>query len=259
MDIRREQFSDNLLKAVGQIDLSTPTDLVRALVLYTRIMNDQGVVNTISLEYVQNYDGKAKYKQFKKYFDQQYDMFNRNGMTHEDKHSILLNVARRLPKSPENVKDMKRVSEMVIEEMQKRIKFNKSRELRANLISKFKIAIKKYMNLTYMLGYNEPSLCVKNLATSHKIDKYMLSGDFSPILLPFLPDIENIIRESYENYEMKDSWEMLKGRYFNHKSDYMTLATEIKALFTPNIRNFSDYIDNLYTDKYRKLRLEGRK
>ena len=54
---------------------------------------------------------------------------------------------------------------------------------------------------------------------------------------------------------MQDAWELLKGRYFNHKADFQNKALEIKSNFTKNIRNFSEYFDKMYLDTYYSLML----
>jgi hypothetical protein len=126
-------------------------------------------------------------------------------------------------------------------------------------VLKFKNAVKKYLNLTYSLGYNVPSQCVKMLATTHKLDKYVMSGDFPLMLLAFMPDLENVVRKSYEHYEMKDAWEVLNGRYFSCKSDYANLAMEIKTAFTRTIPNFTEYFDNMYTNTYYSMMLGKKK
>ena len=74
-----------------------------------------------------------------------------------------------------------------------------------------------------------------------------------------MPEVEEAIRKNYEHYEMKDAWENLKGRYFNHKAEYANLATEIKSTFNRTIRNFSQYFDSLYTDTYYKMMLSRRR
>ena len=129
-------------------------------------------------------------------------------------------------------------------------------EARKSLVDRFSKAVKKYLHLTFSLGFNEPSACVKFLAERHTLDKYVMSGDFPVILLPFLPEVESAIRSAYEHYEMQDAWEVFKGRYFNHKDEYSTLAVEIKSAFNKSIPNFSDYFDRIYTDTYYKKMLE---
>jgi hypothetical protein len=154
---------------------------------------------------------------------------------------------------------MQYLVKVVIDETRKVMKMNRLETARKNLISRFSNAVKKYLGLSFQLGFNEPSMCAKTLAEAHKIDKYRMSGDFSVILLPFLPELEKTIRNSYEHYEMQDAWELLKGRYFNHRDEYNNLAIEIKSSFKRSIPNFSEYFDRIYTDTYYKKMLEQRR
>lgn len=255
MDTRSSLYIDNLMKRVDEIEMITPQSLARTLALYIKVLNNNSVVNNVSCAYIDSYDGKKLYARFKLYFDNMYEMFLKNALDSSDRRLVFKNVAKRLSKLPTSIKGMKYVSQLVIEESHSLMKMKKTLNSKREIVEKFKNAIKKYLNLTFSLGFNEPSECVKTLIDHHKIDKYIMSGDFPVILLPFLPDIESRLKSCYENYEMKDAWEMLKGRYFNHKADYANIALEIKANFIKNIKNFSDYFDGIYTDTYYKMRL----
>ena len=79
------------------------------------------------------------------------------------------------------------------------------------------------------------------------------------MLLPFLPEIENALKKSYEHYEMVDAWEVLSGRYFNHKEEWSTIAIEVKNILPKTIGNFSDYFDRIYTDTYYNMMLKRQK
>lgn len=255
MDSRNRQNIECLVKKVDAINLLSPLDLARALSLYIKVMNDNGVVSNVSAAYIDNYDGRNFYKKFTKQFDRMYEMFLRNGMGEDDKRKVFKAVASRMNKIPTTVKAMAWLNQMVIDAAHSVLKLRNNLAIRQKIVGDFRNAVKKYLHLTWELGFNEPSACVKALAQQHKIDKYIMSGDFSVILLPFMPDIEAEIRRCYEHYEMQDAWEMLKGRYFNHKADWQNKALEIKSNFTKNIRNFSEYFDKMYIDTYYSLML----
>lgn len=256
MDTRDSQHVDNLSRKLKELQLLSPSDVARVLPLYIKLFNDNGPVRNISLAYIENYDGKKMYRRFKRHFDQMYEMFLKNAVTIDDRQAVFRKVADRVSKVPTTVKGMQYLVGIVMEETKNLKKRQRLIEARKALIDRFSKAVKKYMHLTYSLGYNEPSACAKSLAEKHTLDKYVMSGDFPVILLPFLPDIENTIKRCYEHYEMKDAWEMFKGRYFNHKDEYSTLAVEIKSAFNKSIPNFSDYFDRIYTDTYYKKMLE---
>lgn len=259
MDIRDNQFVDNLGKVLSDENILSPTDISRVLPLYIKVFNDRGVVRNVSLAYIKAYDGKSIYKKFGKYFDQLYSMFLKNSIEVKDRHVVFKRVAERVNSVPKTVKGMQYLVKVVIDETRKVMKMNRLETARKNLICRFSNAVKKYLGLSFQLGFNEPSICAKTLAETHKIDKYIMSGDFSVILLPFLPELEKTIRNSYEHYEMQDAWELLKGRYFNHRDEYNNLAIEIKSAFKQSIPNFSEYFDRIYTDTYYKKMLEQRR
>ena len=156
---------------------------------------------------------------------------------------------------PKSKKGMDILMGILYEETQSWLKNRHLVVQRQKLVTRFKLAVKHYLQMTYELGFNEPSACVKHLAETHKLDKYVLAGDFPVMLLPFMPEIEETIRKNYEHYEMQDAWEILKGRYFNHRAEYMNLAVEIKSTFNRPIGNFSQYFDNIYTNTYYKMML----
>ena len=83
-----------------------------------------------------------------------------------------------------------------------------------------------------------------------------MSGDFPLLLLPFMPELAQKIRDCYEHYEMQDAWEVFKGRYYDHVGEYSAIAVEIKSTFNRTIPNFTDYFDRMYTDTYYKKMLE---
>ena len=256
MDTRDRQYSDRLMEEMSKEGVSSPLDVARVLSLYVKMMNDNGLVSNFSLAYMRGYDGKRLYRRFASQFDRLYEMFLRNGIGVSERHDIFKRVARRVSRVPGTKAAMQSLSRTVIEETSKFLKSKRLLESKRGLISRFSKAVKKYLGIAYELGWNEPSACFKSLAASHKIDKYIMSGDFPVMLLPFLPDLEAAIKSAYENYEMKDAWEVIKGRYFNHKGEYSVLALEIKSAFNKAIPNFSDYFDRIYTDTYYKQMLE---
>ena len=256
MDIRDNPYIENLSKKLHEYPLLSPSDVARVLPLYIKLFNDNGPVRNISIAYMESYDGKAMYKKFKRHFDQMYEMFTKNSVSADDIHSIFKKVSERVIIVPKTAKGIHYLVNVVIEETRNLKKRRKLAESRKLLIDRFSNAVKKYLHLTYSLGYNEPSACAKSLAEKHALDKYVMSGDFPVILLPFLPDVETAIKRAYENYEMQDAWEVFRGRYFNHKDEYSTLAVEIKSAFNKSIPNFSDYFDRIYTDTYYKRMLE---
>ena len=258
MGMPGSQFTDALIDKIDELPLGTGTDLARALPLYIKAHNDNGVVRNISLAYIDNYDGKSVYKRFKRQFDQMFTVFQRNLMAVQDVQLVFKKVASREVRFPTTVKGMECLKGVVFDEVQKWRQSKKLNAQRQKLVAMFQVALKHYLKLTWELGFNEPSQCVRSLAESHKLDKYIMAGDFALMLLPFLPELEEVIRRSYERYEMKDAWEMLKGRYFDHKSEYANLAAEIKSTFKKRITNFSDYFDELYTNKFRKMMLNRR-
>ena len=255
MDSRNRQNIEGLVKKLDSLELLSPLDLARALSLYIKVLNDNGVVSNVSSAYIDNYDGKSIYRRFTRQFDTMHEMFLRNALGEDDKRKVFKRVAVRVHKLPTNKRTMEWLWRVVIEESHAVMKLNSNLEIRKKIVDAFREAIKKYLHLTWELGFNEPSECAKSLAQRHTIDKYIMSGDFPVILLPFMPDIEAEIRRCYENYEMRDAWEVLKGRYFNHKADYANKALEIKSNFTRNISNFSEYFDKMYTDIYYSLML----
>ena len=256
MDIKDCQHVESLAKMLKELQLLSPSDVARVLPLYIKLFNDNGPVRNISLAYIEDYDGKKIYRRFKRHFDQMYEMFLKNAVTVEDRQAVFRRVADRISKVPTTVKGMQHLVGVVAEETKNLKKKQRLVEARKTLVDRFSKAVKKYLHLTYSLGFNEPSACVKTLAERHTLDKYVMSGDFPVILLPFLPEVENTIRKCYEHYEMKDAWEVFSGRYFNHKDEYSTLAVEIKSSFNRSIPNFSDYFDRIYTDTYYKKMLE---
>lgn len=258
MATRDNQYIDTLFERIDQLPVGTSGDLARVLPLYIKAANDNGVVKNMSFAYIDNYDGRAFYKKFSRQLDQISAVFAKNALYGKDIRDVFKRVALRKNRIPKTVKDMDVLKGIVFEEIQSWLRRRHLVLKREKLVARFKLAVKHYLNMTYELGFNEPSACVKNLIENHKIDKYILSGDFAVLLLPFMPDVENAIRKNYEHYEMQDAWENLKGRYFDHKAEYANLATEIKSTFNRTIGNFSQYFDNLYTDTYYKLMLSRR-
>ncbi len=256
MDIRDNRYIDNMERRLKSYQLLSPSDVARVLPLYIKLFNDNGPVRNISVAYMDNYDGKSMYRKFKRHFDQIYEMFLKNAVTVEDRQIVFRKVADRISKVPTTVRGMQRLIGIVVEETRSLKKKQRLVNARRALVDRFSKAVKKYLHLTYTLGFNEPSACVKTLAERHTLDKYVMSGDFSVILLPFLPEVEVAIRKCYENSELQDAWEVFRGRYFNHKDEYSTLAVEIKSAFNRSIPNFSDYFDRIYTDTYYKKMLE---
>lgn len=259
MATRDNQYIDALFERIDKLPVVTSGDLARVLPLYIKAAHDNGVVKNMSFAYIDNYDGCAFYKKFSRQFDQIYAVFSKNALYGTDIKDVFKRVALRKNRIPRTVKDMDILKGIVFEEIQGWLRRRHLAIKREKLVSRFKVAVKHYLNMTYELGFNEPSACLRHLVENHKIDKYIMSGDFAVLLLPFMPDVEETIRKNYEHYEMKDAWENLKGRYFDHKAEYANLATEIKSTFNRTIRNFSQYFDNLYTDTYYKLMLSRRR
>ena len=255
MATRDNPYIENMLKRIDEKPILSPEDMARVLPLYVKVVNNNSIVNNVSIAYIDNYDGKSVFKRFKRHFEQLHEMFLRNGIDEIGRREIFKSVAKSTSRFPTNVQSMRSLNTLVIQTTQKWLKARRLKEAREVLASRFKLAVKKYLHLTYVLGFNEPSACAKSLAIHHKIDKYVMSGDFPVLLLPFLPEVEEAIRTSYEKYEMQDAWEMLKGRYFNHKDDFYTLALEIKSTFNVTVPNFSDYFDRIYTDTYYNMML----
>lgn len=258
-DTRNPLFTEKLVEKVDSLGLNTALDLARSMALYIKILGNEGVVNCVSPMYIDLYDGKRFYSKFNKWFDKIYESFEHNKFNDSDKRKILKKVAQSSFSIPKKVDHMKFLAQKIIFESSELNKMKRKFESRKHLLDRFKTSVKKYLNLTYELGYNEPSLCAMTLAKTHKIDKYILSGDFPVMLLPFLPELEESIQLNYEKYAMQDSWQMIKERYFNQKDKFMTLAIEIKSVFTKNIPNFSDYFDKIYTDTYYKLMLSRKR
>ena len=255
MPTRKSQYIDNLLARIDQLPVGSPEELARVLPLYIKATNDNGVVRNVSFAYIDNYDGRKIYSRFTRHFDGIHAVFRRSNFTSRDIRTVFKRVALRELKFPTTVKGMDVLKGMVYEESQKWLKFRSLAERREKLVSQFKRAVKKYLGMTYELGFNEPSACARSLIESHKMDKYIMSGDFAVILLPFMPELEEELRRSYEHYEMQDAWQNLKGRYFDHKAEYATIATEIKSTFNRTVGNFTRYFDDLYTNTYYRMML----
>ena len=255
MGIRSNQYTDNLLGEIDKLPVGVSAEQARALALYIKAYNDNGLLRNVSLAYIDGYTGVAFYKKFKRYFDQFQALFSKNLLEGDDIRRVFKRVASRLVRIPTSMKGMDVLKGILFEETQHLLKNRHLVTQRQRLVGRFKLAVKHYLNLTYELGFNEPSACVKYLAENHKLDKYVLAGDFPVMLLPFMPEIEDLIRKNYEHYEMQDAWELLKGRYFNHRAEYATQAVEIKSTFNRPIGNFSRYFDDLYTNTYYKLML----
>lgn len=250
------QNIDDLERRIDGIPILSPQNISRVLPLYIRVRNDRGILNTVSAAYIDNYDGSSVYKRFRKFFDQMYETFLRNAMNEDDIRAIFRKIAVRENRFPTNVTGMKTLMGMVYEETHARMKYKKLAEGRMKLMEKFKSAVKKYLHLTYSLGFNVPSECAKYLASNHRIDKYMMSGEFPVILLPFMPEIEKAISTAYDKYEMGDAKEIIDGRYFNHRDEWSTIAVEIKSVLPKTISNFSDYFDRIYIDTYYNMMLK---
>lgn len=256
MDTRDNPYIENMERKLAEYQLLSPSDVARVLPLYIKLFNDNGPVRNVSLAYIQSYDGKAMYRKYKRHFDRIHEMFMKQSVSPDLMRSVFRKVAGRITHVPSTVKGMEYLVRLVMEETRNMTRRTRLVEARKALIERFSKAVKKYLYLTYSLGFNEPSACVRALAERHTLDKYVMSGDFPVILLPFLPELESQIKRAYEHYEMKDAWEVLRGRYFNHKDEYSTLAVEIKSAFNRSIPNFSEYFDKMYTDTYYKKMLE---
>lgn len=225
MAISENLYIDNLLARIDTLRLLCPSDIARVLPLYIRAINNNSVVNNMSIAYIDNYDGKAFYKRYKKHIDLMYEMFLKNTIDENERRTIFKQVGRRISSLPKNIAGMKNLYNIVIEESNSYIKRRTLIDLRQNLAAKFRLAVRKYLHLTYELGFNEPSLCAKTLIWEHKIDKYIMSGEFPVLILPFLPDIEDELKKAYEHYTMTDAWKMLQGRYFKHREQFQCSRT----------------------------------
>ena len=256
MGTKNSQYADALVAKLDGFSVLNPVDLARVAALYIKVYNgNNGVVNNVSARYLDDYDGRSFYVKFRPQFDRLHDMFLRNGMDESDRRNVFKAVARSMDKIPTRKRDMERMFSLVVAESQNLLRTKKMRTARQELVRKFKEAVKRYLHLTWELGFNVPSQCADYLVSTHRLDKYVLSGDFPLILLPFMPDLEKSIRGSYEKYAMTDTWDMLRERYFNHQGDYANMALEIKSEFNRTIPNFSDYFDSIYIDTYRNMML----
>ena len=253
---RNRQNIDGLEQRIDGLPLLSPEQYARVFPLYVKIRNNNGVVNNVSLAYIDGYDGATVFQKFRRYFEQLHEMFLRNALDESERRVIFKRVASGMGRFPTTVKGMKFLVGNIMQATHAYIKTRRLREARAGLFEKFKNAIKKYLHLTYSLGFNVPSECAMHLISTHRIDKHIMSGEFPVILLPFLPEIESAIKKAYEHSEMKDAWEVLRGRYFNHRDEWSTIAIEVKNILPTTIGNFSDYFDKIYTDTYYKLMLE---
>jgi hypothetical protein len=249
-------YIENLHAVLGKENIISPNDIARLLSLYIKVFNDNGVVRNVSKAYIDNYDGKSIYRKFKKHFDRLYELFLKNNVDERERHTVFKKVAERVVHVPKNNVGMEHLVGIVIDETKRFLKNRRLVEGRQKLVERFKSAVKKYLHLTYSLGYNEPSQCVKTLAEQHRLDKYVMSGDFPLLLLPFMPELAQKIRDCYEHYEMQDAWEVFKGRYYDHVGEYSAIAVEIKSTFNRTIPNFTDYFDRMYTDTYYRKMLE---
>ena len=257
MATSENQNIDAIIKKIDDIKLVDINSIARVIPLYHKAYNNNGVLNGISFYYIEHYNGESFLNRFKKFFEPMYEMFLLNGITEEERKIILKTASKKIKRIPQNLKEMRSLYEVVIASTHALIKDKTVKEAKKNIVGRFRQALTKYMSLTYKMGFNAPSECAKMLAKTHRIDRYIMSGEFSLMLLPFLPEVENEIRKSYEHYELTDSWENLKGSYFDNIGQYRNLSLEIKKLFTQNIPNFSEYIDRIYTDKFKNLMLKG--
>ena len=256
MDTRNRQNIDGLEQRIDEIPLLSPEQYANVIPLYVKIRNNQGVVNNISLSYIDSYNGAKTHQKFMRHFQQIHEMFLKNGLEENARRNILKTVTSRMSRFPTTVKGMRNLVDLIVQETHTQMKVRRLKEARAGLLEKFKTAIKKYLHLTYALGFNVPSECAMHLISTHRIDKHIMSGEFPVMLLPFLPEIEAALKKAYEHYEMKDAWEILNGRYFSHRDEWSTIAIEVKNMLPRNIGNFSDYFDKIYTDTYYNLMLK---
>ena len=256
MATKGNQSIDIIVEKIGELNVDTPIDLARVLSLYVKAYNDNGVVKIVSVKYIEGYPGEGMMKKFGKQFEKMHTLFLKRGVDSRMRHKIFKKLAMNMPKMPTTVKDMNKLCDRVSSEAIDALRIKRLAELRQGLVAKFKLAVKKYLHLTYSLGFNEPSACAMSLIEHHKIDKYVMSGDFPLLLLPFLPRIESALRKAYENYGMVDAWEVLNGRYFAHKEQFLALAVEIKSTFNRAIPNFEEYFDQMYTDTYYRVMLK---
>jgi hypothetical protein len=259
MDTRNHQNTDNLLKRIDEMPILSPKDIARVLALYIKVLHDLGVVSNVSLKYIEDYDGGAFHRKFRRHFDQMNELFLRNAIDEDGRRTVLRRSAKRALCLPRNAAEMKWLSGVVMSETNVLRREIRLRSARKTLVDRFKTAVKKYLHLTWQTGFSVPSECVRSLVDRHELDKYVLSGDFSVLLLPFLPEIEGRIRKVYERSQIQDAWEIFKGRYYDHQEQFHTMAVEIKAEFHKIVGNFSDYFDELYTNVYYNLMIGKRK
>ena len=66
MHISENPYIDNLLAKIDTLRLLCPSDIARVIPLYIKAMNNNSVVNNISIAYIDNYDGKSFYKKYNK-------------------------------------------------------------------------------------------------------------------------------------------------------------------------------------------------
>ena len=255
MDTRENPYIDNLMKRLDEQSLSTSLDMARMMPLYIKVMNDNGVVRNVSFAYIDSYDGRSMYRKYGRHFDRMHEMFVRNGVDEPTRRKVFKRVAKNVMVAPRTAAEMKNMVSMVISETKEVLRLDRLAKSRAGLLERFRTSVWKYLNLAYTLGYNEPSACAAMLVDRHLLDKYVMSGEFPLLILPFLPDLESRIRRAYEHYEMVDAWDVLKGRYYNHLPEYHNMALEIKASFKHPVSNFSDYFDRIYTDTYYAMML----
>ena len=103
MHISENPYIDNLLAKIDTLRLLCPSDIAHVLPLYIKAMNNNSVVNNISIAYIDNYDGKSFYKKYKKYIDLMYEMFLKNTVTEDDRRAIFKPLGRRVSALPKNM------------------------------------------------------------------------------------------------------------------------------------------------------------
>ena len=142
------QYIDMLFNKIDQLPIGTPQELARILPLYIKAINDNGIVKNVSFAYIDNYDGRKFYKKFKKHFDQISLVFSKNGLLGKDVRVVFKKVAFRSPRIPTTMKGMEILKGIVFEEIQGFLRSKKLAEKREKLVSRFKIAVKHYLNMT---------------------------------------------------------------------------------------------------------------
>lgn len=257
MDAR--QCARTLTELIDQFPIGSGRDLARALALYTlvwqrvRMDRDGHEVVGVSRAYVLNYSPTKLYRRFSRHFDQFHATFEANHLSPDEQRAVLRRLGREIVQlsGSTTVRDFQRVRTAFFAQVRTQLGQRRQTQLRANLLSKFRLAVKKYLRLTSDLGFQLPSEALSWLIRSHQFHAKVLTGQFSLVLLPLLPDAEASVRAEYERYRADPTaWAALKEMYYDRLPAWQTLAIEVKAAFREPLASFSDYFDDLYRRTY---------